>query len=77
MRPSISALAAVSRSQPSKLKKPAISLDHFIQRQRVLALWREIVRAIHKIPPSTTRKELQSYARAEFERHRAVTDVVS
>ncbi|KAJ5280762.1 hypothetical protein N7478_006134 [Penicillium angulare] len=61
--------------QPSKLKKPAISLDHFIQRQRVLALWREIVRALHKIPPSSTRDELHSYARGEFERHREVTDV--
>ncbi|KAJ5108102.1 hypothetical protein N7456_004777 [Penicillium angulare] len=75
MRPSITALAAISRSQPSKLKKPAISLDHFIQRQRVLALWREIVRALHKIPPSSTREELHSYARGEFERHREVTDV--
>ncbi|KAJ5532357.1 hypothetical protein N7504_009420 [Penicillium tannophilum] len=75
MRSSLSLLAAVARSQPSKLKKPAISLDHFIQRQRVLALWREIVRALNKIPPSTTRSELHSYARQEFERHRDVKDV--
>ncbi|KAG2420804.1 hypothetical protein HFD88_000418 [Aspergillus terreus] len=47
MRSSLSLLATVSRGQPSKLRKPAISLDHFIQRQRVLALWREIVRALN------------------------------
>ncbi|OQE11586.1 hypothetical protein PENVUL_c002G01823 [Penicillium vulpinum] len=75
MRPSPQFLAAVSRSQPSKLKKPSISLDHFIQRQRVLSLWREIVRALIKVPPSSTRTELHRYARDEFERHRNVTDV--
>ncbi|CAI7639865.1 unnamed protein product [Penicillium discolor] len=75
MRPSPRFLAAISRSQPSKLKKPSISLDHFIQRQRVLSLWREIVRALIKVPPSSTRTELHKYARDEFERHREVSDV--
>ncbi|KAB8239706.1 complex 1 protein-domain-containing protein [Aspergillus alliaceus] len=75
MRSSLSLLASVSRSSSSKLRKPAIGLDHFIQRQRVLGLWREIVRALHKIPNSPTREELRSYARHEFERHRNVTDL--
>ncbi|KAJ5996352.1 hypothetical protein N7522_008012 [Penicillium canescens] len=68
-------LAAVSRSQPSRLKKPAVGLDHFIQRGRVLAFWREVVRALNKIPPSSTRNELHNYARTEFERHREVSDL--
>ncbi|KAJ6180528.1 hypothetical protein N7519_010989 [Penicillium mononematosum] len=76
MRPSHRFLAAISRSQPSKLKKPSISLDHFIQRQRVLSLWREIMRALIKVPPSSTRTELHKYARDEFERHRGVSDIV-
>ncbi|CAG7935062.1 unnamed protein product [Penicillium nalgiovense] len=75
MRPSHRFLAAISRSQPSKLKKPSISLDHFIQRQRVLSLWREIMRALIKVPPSSTRTELHKYARDEFERHRSVSDI--
>lgn len=73
MRSSLSLLTAVSRGQPSRLKKPAISLDHvgikstpahgrghsdenvliigqFIQRGRVLALWREIVRTLNSMP---------------------------
>ncbi|OJJ44611.1 hypothetical protein ASPZODRAFT_698640 [Penicilliopsis zonata CBS 506.65] len=65
MRPTVHLLA-----RPSKLKKPA-----FIQRQRVLGLYREIIRALHKIPSSPTRVELHDYARREFERHRAVTDL--
>ncbi|KAI9374994.1 hypothetical protein BJX61DRAFT_540268 [Aspergillus egyptiacus] len=67
--------AAVSPSRPSKLRKPTISLDHFIQRQRVLALWREIIRALNKIPNSPTRTELRDYARHEIERNRNVTDL--
>ncbi|PWY93587.1 hypothetical protein BO94DRAFT_347015 [Aspergillus sclerotioniger CBS 115572] len=75
MRSSLNLLASVSRSRPSKLKKPTISLDHFIQRQRVISLWREITRALNKIPSSSTRDELHSYARREFERNRNITDL--
>ncbi|KAJ0419288.1 complex 1 protein-domain-containing protein [Aspergillus carlsbadensis] len=74
MRSSLKLLAAVNPTR-SKLRKPTISLDHFIQRQRVIALWREIVRALNKIPNSPTRSELRDYARQEFERHRNVTDL--
>ncbi|KAJ5225351.1 hypothetical protein N7468_006576 [Penicillium chermesinum] len=49
-------------------------MGQFIQRGRVLSFWREIVRTLNKIPPSSTRNELRSYARQEFERHREVTD---
>ncbi|PYH47389.1 LYR motif-containing protein 2 [Aspergillus saccharolyticus JOP 1030-1] len=75
MRTSLQLLASISRTQPSKLKKSTIGLDHFIQRQRVLAFWREIVRALNSIPSSSTRDELRNYARNEFERHREVTDL--
>jgi len=62
-------------STSSKLREPALGLDQFIQRQRVLSLWREIVRATNQIPPSQTRHELRRYARAEFERNRHVDDM--
>ncbi|KAL3450132.1 complex 1 protein-domain-containing protein [Aspergillus insuetus] len=75
MRSSLKLLVAVNPTRSSKLRKPTISLDHFIQRQRVIALWREIVRALNKIPNSPTRSELRDYARQEFERHRNVTDL--
>ncbi|KAH7059014.1 complex 1 protein-domain-containing protein [Macrophomina phaseolina] len=51
------------------------SIMCFIQRQRVVSLWRDIVRALNKIPPSPTRDELRRYARTEFERNRNVTDI--
>ncbi|KKK26256.1 hypothetical protein ARAM_003341 [Aspergillus rambellii] len=83
MRSSVRLLAAVSPTRPSKLRKPTISLDHFIQRQRVISFWREIVRSLYsdqlnvseEIPKSPTRDELRDYARHEFERHRNVTDL--
>ncbi len=59
----------------SKFRKPPLGLDHFLQRQRVLSLWREMVRAIYKIPPSNTRDEMRQYARQGFQRNRNVSDL--
>ena len=54
---------------------PALSLSDFLLRQRVLSLWRDIVRATNKIPKdSPTRQELKTFAREEFERNRTVSD---
>jgi len=49
----------------------------FIQRQRALALWREIVRSTANIPEEGARKDMRQFARAEFEQQRSVTDIVS
>ena len=46
-----------------------------MQRQRVLALWRDIVRATNKISVAGARKEMRAFARDEFERHRHVRDL--
>ena len=52
-----------------------LSLSDFLLRQRVLGLWRDIVRATNKIPKeSSARTELKTFAREEFERNRAVRD---
>jgi hypothetical protein len=75
-------LATISSSLPARpppsaarrAKKPALSLEHFLQRQRVLSLWRSIVRALYKVPKAH-RAEPMQYAREEFERHRDVKDV--
>ena len=55
--------------------KHSISLNHFLQRQRVLSLYRTIVRATNTIPASSTRLEMKAYAREEFERNKAITDL--
>ncbi|OAA60572.1 complex 1 lyr protein [Niveomyces insectorum RCEF 264] len=52
-----------------------LSLEHFLQRARVLALYRTIVRATRRIPDPATRAETRRFAREEFERHRNVTDL--
>ncbi|KAF3402270.1 hypothetical protein DPV78_004300 [Talaromyces pinophilus] len=38
---------STSTKKGSRLRKPALSLDQFIQRQRVLSFWREIMRAVY------------------------------
>jgi hypothetical protein len=63
-----------SRPLTARKKKPILNLDQFIQRSKTLALWREIMRAVYRIPPSATRDEMRQFARAEFEQHRQVTD---
>jgi hypothetical protein len=49
----------------------------FIQRQKVLALWRDIVRSINNIPDASTRSDMRRFARDEFQQHRNVSDLVS
>ncbi|KAH7256660.1 hypothetical protein BKA59DRAFT_468091 [Fusarium tricinctum] len=62
-----------TRSSGSRLK-PTLSLDQFIQRGRVLAFYRTILRGTKKIGNPQTRTESRRYARDEFERRRNVTD---
>ncbi len=57
------------------LRKAPLSLDHFLQRQRTLALWRDIVRATNKIAATDTRREMRDFARQDFERNRNVEDL--
>ncbi|CAK7206806.1 hypothetical protein SEUCBS139899_009612 [Sporothrix eucalyptigena] len=65
-----------SGSRPSRLgRKPTLSLEHFLQRGRALALYRTIVRGARQITDETTRRETLRFAREEFERHRGVTDL--
>ena len=72
---SLSRTYATSTIRPSRLRnKPPLSLDHFLIRQRVLALYRTIVRACYRIP-SPIREEMREYARAEFERQKEVEDL--
>lgn len=71
----LSILAPTYATRSSRLppSKPPLSLDHFLLRQRAITLYRTILRACHKIPPST-RDEMKKYAREEFEQHKDVED---
>ncbi|KAJ4004411.1 hypothetical protein NW752_004112 [Fusarium irregulare] len=65
-----------TRPSGSRLK-PTLSLDQFIQRGRVLAFYRTILRGTKKIADPNTRAESRRYARDEFERRRNVNDSLS
>jgi hypothetical protein len=67
--------ATSSRKAKLSNKGPVLGLDQFIQRSKTLGLWREILRAVYKIPPSSTRDEMRRFARGEFEQQRHVTDL--
>ncbi len=62
------------RSQLSRSSKPPLSLEHFLQRQRVLGLYRSIIRSLYRIPKDR-RAEPISYAKGEFERNKHVADI--
>ncbi|QUC17934.1 uncharacterized protein UV8b_02175 [Ustilaginoidea virens] len=53
----------------------ALSLDHFLQRCRVLSLYRTILRGTRHIRDAQTKAEARRFARDEFERYRLVTDL--
>lgn len=76
--PSSTSTSNSARTSSSRLargkKPPPLSLDQFIQRQRVLGLWRTILRSLYKIPKDT-RGEPLAYARGEFERNKHVSDI--
>ncbi|KAI0473582.1 hypothetical protein GGR56DRAFT_676067 [Xylariaceae sp. FL0804] len=70
------AAAAAAASSPSRSRLGAtLSLEYFVQRARVLSLYRTILRGTGRIHDATTRAETRGFARVEFERHRAVTDL--
>ncbi|KAF2402939.1 hypothetical protein EJ06DRAFT_315063 [Trichodelitschia bisporula] len=68
-------LASKARKHRLPPDGPILGLDHFLQRARVLAFWRSIVREVNKIPSPAARQEMRQYARGEFERHRHITDI--
>ncbi|KAK4462612.1 LYR motif-containing protein 2 [Cladorrhinum samala] len=64
-----------SSSSPRSKLKGTLSLDHFLQRVRVLSLYRTILRGTRRIADPNTKAETRRFARQEFERNRNVTDI--
>ena len=50
------------------------TLEHFVQRARTIQLYRRIQRSVRYLDP-TTKRELTTWARTDFDRHRHVTDI--
>ncbi|KAM9354030.1 LYR motif-containing protein 2 [Pholidichthys leucotaenia] len=54
---------------------PAVmSLKQFLQRQKVLSIYRNMLRTIRQVPDEQDRKYLRDWARAEFQKNKNSTD---
>ncbi|MED6243408.1 LYR motif-containing protein 2 [Ataeniobius toweri] len=58
----------------SRLPPAALSLKQFLQRQKVLAVYRNIFRTIRQVPDEADRKYLRDWAREEFKRNKNATN---
>ncbi|XP_026101793.1 LYR motif-containing protein 2 [Carassius auratus] len=58
----------------SRLPTAALSLKQFLQRQKVLGVYRDLLRSIRKIPTESDRRYLRDWAREEFKRNKTETD---
>ncbi|XP_036438276.1 LYR motif-containing protein 2 [Colossoma macropomum] len=58
----------------SKLPPTALNLKQFLQRQRVLGLYRSMLRTIRQVPDEADRKYLKDWAREEFKRNKEATN---
>ncbi|KAF2710364.1 hypothetical protein K504DRAFT_476349 [Pleomassaria siparia CBS 279.74] len=69
------ATVATKAASRLRIRGKTLGLDHFIQRQRALALWRDILRSTAGIPDTPTRHDMRQFARREFEQHKDVSDL--
>uniref|UniRef100_A0A3B5KQQ4 LYR motif-containing protein 2 n=1 Tax=Takifugu rubripes TaxID=31033 RepID=A0A3B5KQQ4_TAKRU len=60
-----------------RLPQAALSLKQFLQRQKILGIYREMLRTIRQVPEEGDRKYLKDWARDEFKRNKSVTNQLS
>uniref|UniRef100_A0A3Q0QYM6 LYR motif-containing protein 2 n=1 Tax=Amphilophus citrinellus TaxID=61819 RepID=A0A3Q0QYM6_AMPCI len=58
----------------SRLPSAALSLKQFLQRQKVLGIYRNMLRTIRQVPDEADRKYLRNWARDEFQTNKNATD---
>ncbi|XP_026197088.1 LYR motif-containing protein 2 [Anabas testudineus] len=58
----------------ARLPPTALSLKQFLQRQKVLGIYRNMLRTIQQVPDGNDRKYLKDWARDEFKRNKNATD---
>ncbi|XP_060769956.1 LYR motif-containing protein 2 isoform X1 [Neoarius graeffei] len=61
----------------ARLPLTTLNLKQFLQRQKVLGLYRNILRTIRQVPEEADRKYLKDWAREEFKRNKEATDQLS
>ncbi|XP_028858217.1 LYR motif-containing protein 2 [Denticeps clupeoides] len=57
----------------SKLPAAAFTLKQFLQRQKVIGLYRNMLRTIRDVPDDADRQYLRDWARGEFKRNKNAT----
>ncbi|KAK3827758.1 MAG: hypothetical protein J3Q66DRAFT_321014 [Benniella sp.] len=66
--------ASLSRASKKLPLKDGPNLEYFLTRARVLSLYRDIQRTLKNVKDPRDRKDLQTWARADFERYRHETN---
>ncbi|XP_012676842.1 LYR motif-containing protein 2 [Clupea harengus] len=54
----------------SRLPPAVFTLKQFLQRQKVLGLYRSMLKTIRQVPDDADRKYLRNWAREEFQRNK-------
>lgn len=60
----------------SKGIKAALNLKQFMLRQEVLKLYRNLHRAINKVPDASSKKELRLWLREDFRKNKSLTEEI-
>uniref|UniRef100_UPI0037E88468 LYR motif-containing protein 2 n=1 Tax=Semicossyphus pulcher TaxID=241346 RepID=UPI0037E88468 len=58
----------------SRLPVAALTLKQFLQRQKILGIYRNMLRTIRHVPDEADRKYLRDWARDEFKRNKNATN---
>uniref|UniRef100_A0A8C9TWY0 LYR motif-containing protein 2 n=1 Tax=Scleropages formosus TaxID=113540 RepID=A0A8C9TWY0_SCLFO len=58
----------------SQRRQRALCVVRFLQRQRVLAVYRRILRTIRQVPDEADRRYLREWARDEFRRNKEASN---
>ncbi|XP_067337946.1 LYR motif-containing protein 2 isoform X2 [Channa argus] len=58
----------------TRLPPTFLSFKQFLQRQKILGIYRNMLRTIQKVPDEVDRKYLRDWARDEFKRNKDTTD---
>uniref|UniRef100_A0A4W5NHM8 LYR motif-containing protein 2 n=1 Tax=Hucho hucho TaxID=62062 RepID=A0A4W5NHM8_9TELE len=66
--------ATINIMASSRLPAAALTLKQFLQRQKVLSLYRNMLRTIRQVPDEGDRKYLRDWARDEFKRNKNSTN---
>ncbi|KFY68885.1 hypothetical protein V496_00708 [Pseudogymnoascus sp. VKM F-4515 (FW-2607)] len=67
--------ASEAARRPKSRFGPTVSLEHFLQRGKVLSLWRRVLRDTRRIADLETRAETRRMAKDEFQRNKDVKDI--